>query len=90
LLPRLGMSLSYAWSAPSPERYYHTTGNRGDHLRSQRSSAECWIIVRDSKLNSSARAEGGKLLPASLARDCRFMQKRKIALCAFSFLLGNR
>jgi hypothetical protein len=62
---------------------YHR--NRGDHLRSQRRSAECWMIVRDSKLNSSARAEGGNLLPASLARDCRFMQKRKIALCAFSF-----
>ena len=42
------------------------------------------------KLNSSVRAEGGNLLPASLARDCRFMQKGKIALCAFSFLLGNR
>jgi hypothetical protein len=39
---------------------------------------------------SSVRAEGGNLLPAALARDCRFMQKRKIALCAFSFLLGNR
>jgi hypothetical protein len=43
-----------------------------------------------SKLNTSVRAEGGNLQPASLARDCRFMQKRKIALCAFSFLLGNR
>jgi hypothetical protein len=41
------------------------------------------------KLNFSVRAEGANILPASLARDCRFMQKRKIALCAFSFLLGN-